>query len=48
MQIGLNHDIAHGKVRTEDKLEERKVKKRAEREKANKFKKQLKKKVDEE
>jgi hypothetical protein len=36
MQIGLNHDITHGKVRTEDKLEERKVKK------------QLKKKVDEE
>jgi hypothetical protein len=45
LQIGFNHDMAHGKVRAEDKLEERKAKKRDERIRLNKLKKQLRKKL---
>jgi len=43
IQIGLNHDTAHGKVRDEDKLEEKKARKRAERKQLIKLKKKLKK-----
>jgi len=45
MQIGLNYDMGHAKVREEDKLEERRVKKRAERIKLNKLKKKLREKM---
>jgi len=42
MQIGLSYDMAHAKVRDEDKLEERRAKKRVERARLNRLKKKLK------